>query len=147
MGASSSHLAMTGGPSGIWHPPAGGPAALSTAEATARGEVQVPVAGGRLLGTGRAKGVPAEYPTAPKPPLGDNAAFVSGVQAGVQAEPHPSRTRLSPGESAGARLTVSPSMKIPQESPVPTQGQGRIVPSQPSRQGSFATGQSEAGWG
>jgi hypothetical protein len=95
------------------------------------------------MGTGgRAKGVPPEYPTATKPPLGDSRAFVAGVSAGVQAEPHPSRTRGGP-ELANARLTVSPSMKVPQESPVPTQGGGRIVPSTPSRQGSFSQGQSE----
>jgi hypothetical protein len=89
---------------------------------------------------GRAKGVPAEYPTATKPPLGDSSHFVEGVASGVQAEPHPSRPHV---ESSGARLTVSPSMKVPQESPVPTQGGGRPVPSTPSRQGSFSMGQQE----
>ena len=92
---------------------------------------------------GRAKGVPAEYPTATKPPLGDSSHFVPGVAAGVQAEPHPPRTRGGP-EMANARLTVSPSMKVPQESPVPTQGGGRPVPSTPSRQGSFGAGQGDA---
>jgi len=105
------------------------------------------------MGTSHIKGVPDEYPTGTdtvgrgaKPPLGDNAAFASGVSAGVQAEPHPPRTRGGP-ELANARLTVSPSMKVPQESPVPTQAQGRIVPSTPSRQGSFGVGQQEAGMG
>jgi len=92
---------------------------------------------------GRAKGVPPEYPTATKPPLGDSSHFVAGVAAGVQAEPHPPRTRGGP-EMANARLTVSPSMKVPQESPVPTQGGGRPVPSTPSRQGSFGAGQGAA---
>jgi hypothetical protein len=67
---------------------------------------------------GHIKGVPDTYPTGTGsvgpgggPPLArDNASFASGVAAGVQGEPHPTRTRLSPGESAGARLTVSPSM-------------------------------------
>lgn len=99
------------------------------------------------MGTGnRAKGVPPEYPSATKPPLGDSSHFVAGVSSGVSAEPHPARTRGGP-ELANARLTVSPSMKVPQESPVPTQGQGRIVPSMPSRQGSFGYGQQEAGMG
>jgi hypothetical protein len=99
---------------------------------------------------GHIKGVPDTYETGSDtygrgggPPLaGDNAAFIAGVSAGVQAEPHPARTRVS--ESAGARLTVSPSMKMPEQSPVPTQGGGHVVPSQTSRQGSFSTGQSGA---
>ena len=104
------------------------------------------------MGTkGHIKGVPDVYPTGTGstgmgggPPLAsDNAAFAAGVSAGVDAEPHPSRSRLSAGESAGARLTVSPSMKVPTESPVPTQGGGRVVPSTSSRQGSFGQGQSE----
>jgi len=145
MGASSSHLGMVERPSSAWkgYPPSD-EAALSTAEATSRGNTDIPIAGGRYVGTGRAKGVPPEYPTAGKPPLAsDNAAFASGVSAGVQAEPHPPRTRGGP-ELANARLTVSPSMKIPQESPVPTQGQGKVVPSTPSRQGSFGQGQAGA---
>jgi hypothetical protein len=101
---------------------------------------------------GHIKGVPDDYETGSDtygrgggPPLApDNAAFASGVKAGVDAEPHPPRGRLSPGESAGARLTVSPSMKMPEQSPVPTQGGGRVVPSTPSRQGSFSTGQQGA---
>ena len=99
---------------------------------------------------GHIKGVPDSYGTGTAsygrggPPLAsDNAAFASGVQAGVDAEAHPARGRLSPGESAGARLTVSPSMKMPEQSPVPTQGGGAVVPSTPSRQGSFGQGQSE----
>lgn len=92
-------------------------------------------------GGGRAKGVPPEYPTATKPPLaGDNASFASGVSSAVEAEPHPSRKRAGP-ELANSRLTISPSMKVPQESPVPTQGGGRPVPSSASRQGSFGQGQ------
>jgi hypothetical protein len=100
---------------------------------------------------GHIKGVPDVYETGSDtygrgetPLAGDNAAFASGVKAGVQAEPHPPRGRLSEGESAGARLTVSPSMKMPEQSPVPTQGGGRVVPSQPGRQASFATGQQGA---
>ena len=90
-------------------------------------------------------GVPPQYGLSKYgPPLAhDNAAFASGVKAGVQAEPHPKRTSMSPGEAAGARLTVSPSMKMPEQSPVPTQGGGRIVPSTPSRQGSFSAGQQD----
>lgn len=100
---------------------------------------------------GHIKGVPDTYDTGSdtygrgESPLShDNASFASGVKAGVQAEPHPSRTRMSAGESAGARLTVSPSMKMPEQSPVPTQGGGKVVPSSPSRQGSFAAGQQGA---
>ena len=101
---------------------------------------------------GHLKGVPDTYETGSdtygrggaSPLASDNAAFASGVSAAVSAEPHPSRSRLSPGESAGARLTVSPSMKFPEQSPVPTQGGGRVVPSQPSRSGSFAQGQQGA---
>lgn len=101
---------------------------------------------------GHIKGVPDDYETGSDsygrgggPPLaGDNSAFASGVKAGVQAEPHPARTRLSPGESAGARLTVSPSMKMPEQSPVPTQAVGKVVPSKPSRSASFAQGQQGA---
>jgi len=154
MGAAGSHLAMAEGAarqSGMWqgYPPRD-QAALSGAEATARGEVSIPSTGGNPRG-GRLKGVPDSYETGSdtvgrgsRPPLAsDNAAFASGVKGGVQAEPHPARGRLSQGESAGARLTVSPSMKTPQESPVPTQGGGMRVPSTPSRSGSFAAGQQE----
>lgn len=103
------------------------------------------------MGTGgHLKGVPDTYDTGTdtygrgsRAPLGDNTSFASGVSAGVDAEPHPSRTRGGP-ELANSRLTISPSMKVPQESPVPTQGQGRIVPSTPSRQGSFSQGQAGA---
>jgi hypothetical protein len=135
--------------SGNWqgYPPSGD-AALSQAEATARGNVAVPAAGGRSKGGPRLKGVPDAYETgtdtygrgARAPLASDNASFASGVAGGVQAEPHPSRANV---ESHGARLTVSPSMKTPQESPVPTQGGGYPVPSTPSRQGSFAAGQQE----
>jgi hypothetical protein len=108
-----------------------------------------------MAAPGHLKGVPDVYGTGTgsvgrgaKPPLGDNTAFISGVAAGVvDKEPTGPKPRLSPGESAGARLTVSPSMKVPTESPVPTQGQGRIVPSTPSRQGSFGQGQQEGSWG
>jgi len=99
---------------------------------------------------GHIKGVPDVYETGSdtygrgeSPLSGDNAAFASGVSAGVQAEPHPPRTRGGP-ELANARLSVSPSMKMPEQSPVPTQGGGRVVPSQTSRQGSFAQGQQGA---
>jgi hypothetical protein len=98
---------------------------------------------------GHLKGVPDTYGTGTGsygmgagPPLGDNRSFVAGVSAGVQAEPHPRRNPTQ--ESGGARLTVSPSMKVPTESPVPTQGGGRVVPSTPSRQGSFSQGQAGA---
>lgn len=96
---------------------------------------------------GHIKGVPDAYETGSdtygrgESPLShDNAAFASGVSAGVQAEPHPPRSRGGP-ELANARLTVSPSMKMPEQSPVPTQGGGRPVPSTSSRQGSFGQGQ------
>lgn len=102
---------------------------------------------------GHLKGVPDTYPTGTGsygrgsgPPLGDNSHFVSGVSENV-SEPHPPRGKLSAGESAGARLTVSPSMKVPTESPVPTQGGGKIVPSTPSRQGSFSAGQDDMRYG
>ena len=144
MGAPSSHLGMAeqgASMAGAWTRPPSDDAALGQAEATARGNVQVPVAGGRVMkSSGRAKGVPPEYPTASPPPLGDNSHFVAGVAGGVQAEPHPPRAAM---ESHGARLTVSPSMKVPTESPVPTQGGGRPVPSTSSRQGSFGQGQQE----
>jgi hypothetical protein len=102
---------------------------------------------------GHIKGVPDAYETGSDtygrgggPPLAhDNAAFASGVSSGVvDREPTGPKPRLSAGESAGARLTVSPSMKMPEQSPVPTQGGGRVVPSRPSRQGSFAQGQQGA---
>lgn len=99
------------------------------------------------------RGVPDVYETGSGsygmgsgPPLaGDNAAMASGVKDGVDAEQTGPRGRLSPAESAGARLTVSPSMKFPEQSPVPTQGAGRVVssPNNPSRQGSFSFGMSE----
>jgi hypothetical protein len=98
---------------------------------------------------GHLKGVPdvLPYPTGAVgkagAPLGDSKAFVSGVAGAVQAEPHPPRTRGGP-ELANSRLTISPSMKVPQESPVPTQGGGRPVPSTSSRQGSFGMGQQGA---
>lgn len=150
MGAPSSHLGMAE----QWNPPyagsPGGEAALSAAEATASGNAQVPIAGGRYLGSGgHLKGVPdtLDYPTdaygRSGPPLGDNRAFASGVASGVQAEPHPPRTRGGP-ELANSRLTVSPSMKVPTESPVPPYHQGRIVPSTPGRTASFGQGQETA---
>lgn len=89
------------------------------------------------------KGVPSDYPTgsgstgrgssARSLLSSDNAAFVAGVQSVIHPELHPPRERLSQGESASARLTVSPSMKIPTVSPGPTQGAGRVVPSRPGR--------------
>jgi len=151
MGASSSHLGQAGGPSGSWSPPYHdtGDAALAAGEGIAHGISEVPIAGGRYVGkASHLKGVPDTYPTGTgsvgmgaSPPLGDNSSFVAGAASGVQAEPHPPRGQT---ESSGARLTVSPSMKVPQESPVPTQGGGRPVPSTPSRQGSFSEGQAGA---
>jgi hypothetical protein len=124
---------------GFWTPPGPQPGQAGTPTSLA-GEVGA--TGGRL------KGVPDVYETGTgsvgrgsKPPLAsDNAAFASGVKAGVVQEPHPSRIRMSQAESAGARLTVSPSMKVPTESPVPTQGAGHVVPSMPSRTRSFQYG-------
>jgi hypothetical protein len=153
MGAAPSHLGQA--EAGAWQTPyaasPGGEAALAAGESEAGGIAEVPFAGGRYLGKqGHRKGVPDTYGTGTSsygrggPPLGDNTAFASGVSAGVQPEPHPGRGRLSEGESAGARLTVSPSMKVPQESPVPTQAQGRVVPSTPGRQASFGQGQAGA---
>lgn len=147
MGAAGSHLGMAEGNAkrnGIWHPPGPQPGMVGTPTSLG-GEVGA--TGGRL------KGVPDAYETGSdtvgrgaRPPLAsDNAAFASGVSAGVVSEPHPSRIRLSQGESAGARLTVSPSMKVPQESPVPIQAGGHPVPSTaPSRQRSFGAGQAGA---
>ena len=130
-----------------------GTAALSAAEGTARGQVNIPSSA--VSSGGRLKGVPDVYETGSDtvgrgsgPPLAkDNASFASGVSAGVQGEPHPSRSRMSAGESAGARLTVSPSMKMPQESPVPIQAGGHPVPSTPSRSQSFAAGQQDMYYG
>jgi len=151
MGASSSHLGQAGGPGGSWSPPYHdtGEAALAAGEGVAQGISEVPIAGGRYVGKpSHLKGVPDTYETGTdtygygsKPPLGDSSAFVAGVASGVQAEPHPARGRI---ESSGSRLTVSPSMKVPTESPVPTQGGGRPVPSSSSRQGSFSQGQAGA---
>jgi hypothetical protein len=99
---------------------------------------------------GHLKGVPDAYDTGSdtygrgqSPLSSDNASFASGVKAGVDAEPHPPRTRGGP-ELANSRLTISPSMKIPEQSPVPTQGGGRVVPSTPGRQASFSQGQQGA---
>lgn len=72
----------------------------------------------------------------------DPAEFVSEVSAVRQNEPHPSRGRIS--GASGARLTISPSMKVPESSPAPTQGMGRVVPSQPGRStGTFFMGMDE----
>jgi hypothetical protein len=65
--------------------------------------------------------------------VGDAGEFASEVSAVVQGEPHPGRVGVMADTSGSARLTISPSMKIPQESPVPTQWQGRIVQSRPGR--------------
>ena len=122
MGAESSHLGMAeqhAKANGLWTPPGPQPGQVGTPGSLAGG---IGATGGRL------KGVPDAYETGSdtygrgaKPPLAsDNAAFASGVSAGVIQEPHPSRVAMSQGEAATARLTVSPSMKIPQESPVPT---------------------------
>ena len=56
---------------------------------------------------GHIKGVPDTYETGSdtygrggtNPLAPDNAAFTSGVKAGVDAEPHPTRGRLSEGAS------------------------------------------------
>jgi hypothetical protein len=101
---------------------------------------------------GRLKGVPASYQTgtastgmgtSARNIVSDSSSFVQGV-SDRESEPHPSRGRLSPGESAGARLTVSPSMKTPQESPVPIQGGGYPVPSQSGRMAPFGAGVQES---
>jgi hypothetical protein len=153
MGAPASHLGMAEGNakrSGMWQRPPSGPAALAGAEATARGEEPV-MQGNRTgisIGDYPVHGVSPEYETGSDtygrgsgPPLAkDNAAFASGVSAGVQTERNPRRTPMNAGESSAARLSVSPSMKMPQESPVPIQGGGYPVPSVPSRSGSFQAG-------
>lgn len=73
----------------------------------------------------------------------DPREFVSEVSAVQQNEPNIPRGRLGP-DSLGARLTVSPSMKMPDNSPVPTQAMGRIVQSRPGRSTStFFKGASE----
>ena len=137
MGAAGSHLGMAEG------------------EAK-RGEATM-AAGGRSSGGGRIKGVPDSYDTGTASMgrgtsgqsqiASDPWEFASAVSSAQQGEPHPARGRLSQGESQGSRLTVSPSMKIPTESPVPTQGGGMPVPSTSSRTGSFGAGQSEASRG
>ena len=88
-------------------------------------------------------GVPAEYGYQADPALKptDPWEFASEVSAVQQGEPHPERRRI---EAGGARLTVSPSMKVPEESPAPTQGMGRVVPSRPGRSvATFSAGASE----
>lgn len=144
MGANPSHYGQA--LAGIWRPPGPQP-----------GQVGTPTSLGAEVGQtgGRLKGVPDVYETGTDtvgrgagPPLArDNAAFASGVAGGVQGEAHPPRGRLSQGESSRARLTVSPSMKMPQESPVPIQGGGYPVPSVPGRSASFASGQEDMYWG
>lgn len=88
------------------------------------------------------RGVPSDYPTgdnsngrrsSARNIVSDSSEFASSVSAAMTSEPHPPRGRFSEGESSSARLTVSPSMKIPTESPAPTQGGGRVVTSAPGR--------------
>lgn len=155
-GSAASHLGQAEGAAkrgGTWSPPSGG---LSAAESIARQEEDV-VRGGGVQAANRPKGVPATYETGtatagPRTSArnvlsSDPWAFASGVSSAREMEPHPPRPKAPQAEAAGARLTVSPSMKIPTESPVPTQGSGVTVPSSPSRRGSFGAGMQEAGAG
>jgi hypothetical protein len=120
---------------------------VGQAQGIAAAEESVVTGGG--VQKGRLKGVPAGYQTgtastgygtSARNIVSDSSEFVSGVSGGREAEPHPARPNV---ESSGARLTVSPSMKIPTESPVPTQGQGYIVPSESGRSAAFGEGAQE----
>ncbi len=93
---------------------------------------------------GKTRGVPDSYPTgdastgrgtsAANTLASDNAAFGSEVDAQQATWPAGGRGRgISQEEAAGARLTVSPSMKIPDNAGVPTQYMGNTVPSKPGR--------------
>lgn len=142
-----SHLAQAR-PPGSWTPPVG---SIPSAEATA-GSIAGVYEKGETMAGGRLKGVPDTYATgtgtvghgtSARNIVSDSSTFASSVSGAQQGEPHPGRGRLGPGEAMGARLTVSPSMKMPTESPVPTQGAGATVPSSGSRMGSFSAGMSE----
>lgn len=82
-------------------------------------------------------GVPDAYQPSQAPLATDNAEFAAEVSAVAANEPHGGRKGVPADTSAGARLTISPSMKIPIESPAPTQGQGKVVQSMRGR--SFTT--------
>jgi hypothetical protein len=154
-GNAMSHLGMAEGHakrSGMWSPPSAWAAGnLGRAESIAGSEEGI-VTGGSMSGKkGYIQGQPnlSSYGTAAigkaGPPLAsDNNAFASGVSAAREIEPNKGKPKLSEGEARGARLTVSPSMKMPSESPVPTQGGGHPVPSISSRLGSFGAGQSDS---
>lgn len=76
--------------------------------------------------------------------VGDLGEFASEVSAVAQNEPHPPRGAINGADTASARLAISPSMKIPTESPAPTQWQGRVVQSRPGRStGTFFQGAQE----
>ena len=88
------------------------------------------------------RGVPSSYPTgngsngrrsSARNLVSDSSEFVSGVSAVMHPEGREARHAMNSAEAATARLTVSPSMKIPTESPAPTQGGGRVVTSRPGR--------------
>lgn len=115
MGAPSSHLNMAVGP----------PASERAIE------------GFSLPGPGHHPGVPDDFTaqawsqgdSAPALLNSDSANFASAVSDAQATWPTGGRSHIMADESSGARLTVSPSMKVPTESPVPPYHQGRIVSS------------------
>lgn len=145
MGAKSSHLGMAQG----WDPDPIAKASVGEATKIVGGGLNRQ--GGRSHGTmGHTPGVADDYSTGNAagggdPALsrvGDIAEFVSEVSAVRQNEPHPPRGRIYGG--GNARLTVSPSMKVAEESPAPTQFQGKVVPTGRGRSmGTFDAGAAE----
>ena len=106
-----------------------------------------------------------DAPTYPNPMMGEYAvgdgagqgevlALSNAAMAGPATDVAPRRTAFHRGamgaaEALGARLTVSPSMKIPQNDPASgmTQANTRIVKSRVGRSvATFGQGISEAGW-
>lgn len=107
MGAPSSHLGMAVGPP----------------------ETERRISGFSLPGPSHMPGVPDQYSAGPAPLAKDSSEFAEAVSSTMANEPHGGRSRGVADTSAGARLTISPSMKVPTESPAPVQGDGRVVQS------------------
>ena len=107
MNAPSSHLGMAVGPP----------------------EVERRIEGFSLPGPEHMPGVPDQYGVGSPPLAEDSAEFASAVSDSMATWPTGGRSHAVADESPGARLTVSPSMKIPTESPVPPYHQGRVVQS------------------
>lgn len=115
MNAPSSHLGMAVGP-----PPS-----------------ERAIEGFSLPGESHMPGVPDDFTAqawsrgdaAPAILSQDSAEFASAVSDSQATWPTGGRSHAVADESSGARLTVSPSMKIPTESPVPPYHQGRTVQS------------------